>query len=133
MVAMEDLPFTISPSVSNLTIHAEETGESWLEFVAWHPVQGKHAYVRFNLQRPIGIKMCGMGGEGDTGIGEVTASKWLAEINELQREYYPNYADNFKNVRHYYVAGHDDRVEFLAEGFTWEVVEDLPNWLSRPS
>lgn len=131
---MEDLPFTVSPSVSNLTVLAQETGKSWLEFVAWYPDESKYAHVRFNLQRLIGIKMCGMGGEGgDTGIGKVTTSKWLSEINALQREYYPSHSDNFKDVRHYYVAGHDERVEFLAEGFTWEIIEELPNWLDGSS
>lgn len=131
---MTDMQFTISPSVSNLTIHVEENGESWIEFVAWFPVEKKHARVRFTLQREIGIKMCGMGGEiGEHGIGEVTNSKWLAEINAQQLEHYPEYPDNFKNVRHFYLEGHDTSVEFLSEGFTWEIIEELPNWLRKTS
>ena len=131
---MRNLPFTVSPSVSNLILHTQEIGESWLEFVAWYPDEDKYAHVRLNFQRLIGIKMCGMGGEGnDTGIGEVLTSQWLAEINALQGKYYPGDADNFKDVKHFYVAGHDERVEFLAEGFTWEVVEELSNWLGRSS
>lgn len=131
---MDEMPFTISPSVSNLTIHAQESGDNWLDFVAWFPAEKKHAHVRFSLWRLIGIKLCGMGGEaGAEDMGEVVDSKWLAEINALQREYYPSYPDNFKNVRHFYVRGHDKCVEFLAEGFCWGVVEELPDWLRRPS
>lgn len=131
---MTDMPFIISPSVSNLMIHAEENGESWIDFVAWFPVEKKHAHVRFTLQREVGIKMCGMGGEvGGESFGEVTNSKWLAEINAQQLELYPEYPDNFKNVRHFYLKGHDMSVEFLAEGFNWEIIEELPNWFRKPS
>lgn len=131
---MKDMPFTISPSVSNLTVHAHESRESWIDFVAWFPVEKKHAHVRFTLQRSVGVKMCGMGGEvGSDSFGEVVNSKWLAEINAQQLEYYPEYPDNFKEVRHFYIQGHDTAVEFLAEGFSWEIVEELPNWLGKPS
>ena len=130
---MIDMPFTISPSVSNLIVHAEENGESWLDFVAWFPAEKKHAHARFNLRQMIGIKMCGMGGEiGGDSFGEVMNSKWLAEINAQQLRYYPEYPDEFKGVRHFYIVGHDTSVEFLAEGFTWEIIEELPNWLGRP-
>ena len=77
--------------------------------------------------------MCGMGGEvGGDAIGEVTNSKWLAEINAEQLKYYPGYPDNFKNVRHFYLVGHDTNVEFLAVSFTWEIIQELPNWFGKP-
>lgn len=123
------LPFTISPSVSNLVFHAEENGASWLEFVAWYQDQKKYEVVRFTIQRLIGAKMGSVGGEaGAGGIGEVKDSRWLEEINAYQRKHYPGYPDNFKHVHHYFVVGHDDKIEFLAEGFTYQTVKALPNW-----
>lgn len=137
---IQALPFTISPSVSELRLHAAESEPCWIEFVAWyddeknyfkpwHKSEKKYEVVRFKLERMIGVRMCGMGGEaGATGIGVVEKSRWLKEINALQLETYPNHPDNFKDVRHYYIRGHDEAVEFLCEGFTWETVKELPNW-----
>ena len=124
-----DLAFTISPSVSNIVLHSEESGPSWVEFIAWYQQDNKYEIVRITLQRSVGVRMCSVGGEaGTSGIGEVSNSLWLQQLNEHQHKYYPDYADNFKNVRHYYIVGHDESIEFLSEGFTWKTMKVLHNW-----
>jgi hypothetical protein len=126
---IQALPFTVSPSISNIFLNVGESLPGWVEFVAWYKPQKKYEVVRFAFQRLIGIRMCGMGGEaGATGIGEVKESRWLQEINALQLEHYPDCPDNFIHVRHYFIKGHDETIEFLSEGFTWETVKELPNW-----
>ena len=66
-----------------------------------------------------------MGGEANTGIGVHSKSNWLKELNDKQKEYYPSYPDNFKDVKHYYFQGHDVSVEVLAENYSWEVVREF--------
>ncbi len=56
------------------------------------------------------------------GIGMVKDSKWLTETNKQQIISYPNYPDNFKDMKHFYMRGHDCSVEVLAEGFNWKEI-----------
>jgi hypothetical protein len=63
------LPFTVSPSVSDLVFHAEGNGACWLEFVAWYQAEKKYEIVRFTIQRLIGASMGGVSGEaGAVGV-----------------------------------------------------------------
>ncbi len=69
--------------------------------------------------------MYSMGGEARNGIGVISKSTWLQELNKLQLKFYPKYPNNFKSVKHYYFRGHDVSVEVLAEDLTWESTGDI--------
>jgi hypothetical protein len=69
-----------------------------------------------------------LGGEAGHGIGIVHDSIWLAEINTLQKQLYPNSADEFAAVRHYYFASHDVNVEVLAEDIEWATLQQVHGW-----
>lgn len=120
-------PFTISPSTSFLTLHKEEVGEDcWVEFDIFHPGGHETPRVRVTFKRCISARMLGMGGEAAGGIGVLAHSHWLSELADLQRRYYPQYPDNFVNVRHFYFRGHDVTVEVLAEDCSWSFVRNAP-------
>ena len=73
---IDALPFTVSPSVSNIVVHTEETGECWVEFVAWYHAENKYEVVRLSLRRLIGMRVGSFGSEaGAVGIGEVRRSR----------------------------------------------------------
>lgn len=126
--AIMDIPFTVSPSVSSLVLHAEEDGETYLDLIAWYEKQEQYERVRIKFKRCVGARQYAMGGEGKCGLGVLTKSNWLDELNKLQVELYPDYPDNFRNIRHYYFQGHDCSVEVLAEEVTYETINVLENW-----
>ena len=125
-----NLPFEISPSVSELMLHDEESGDTYIEFVAWYTNPTKYEVVRFTFKHCIGSRLYHMGGEGESNgsIGIVENSIWLKGVNTLQTERYPSSPDNFKHVKHYYFSGHDVSIEILAEGFEYESIRELENW-----
>lgn len=118
-------PFTISPSVSDLVLKAEENGDTYLEFEAWNQSDSTRGRVRIRFERCLGARMCCMSGEAGFGIGILSSSKWLDELHQNQRKYYPEYSDNFKDIKHYYFRGHDSSVEVLAENVSFEIVNEF--------
>jgi len=123
--SFDGLPFTISASTSHLCLHAREIGTSSVEFIAWFRGENRHAAVRLEFSRCISARLLAIGGESGQGMGEVLDSRWLAEANQYQRKYYPAHPDNFKDMRHYFLQGHDTSVEVLAEGFTWKEIGEV--------
>jgi len=115
------LPFTVSPSVSEIVFHAEENGDCWIQFVAWYPSEEKHAVIKLSLGRLIEMRS----GEFSSGIWEIKPSEWLERTNAKQRNQFPDSPDNLKDLRHFCVGGHDVGYEFLCRGFTWQKVREL--------
>jgi hypothetical protein len=129
-----NLPFEISPSVSGLVLHMQENDnskeDSYVEMnvVYFSKINGEEnrwERVKFTFDRFLSGRMYCMGGETRYGIGVLHESLWLKELNDLQLRNYPNYPDNFKNVKHYYFRGHDVNIEVLAEGFKWATLLKL--------
>ena len=91
------IPFEISPSVSNLVMHDEETGETYVEFIGWYEKRTKYEIIRFTFQRCVGTRCYSIGGDADynNSIGKVKNSSWLKELNDLQMREHPESADNF--------------------------------------
>ncbi len=118
----DGLPFTISPSTSYLRLCANEVGKDFVEFTGWFQTEDRHATIRFDFFRAISARLLAFSDEAGQGIGVVRRSKWLPEANKYQKSFYPAHADNFKDMKHFFLRGHDCSVEVLAEGFTWSEV-----------
>ena len=119
------LPFEISPSTSYLVLHAEEDGDSYIEFEACNKADSTHGRVRINFERFLGGRQCYMSGEAGFGIGVVQNSQWLGEMNSNQKKYYPSSNGNFSTVKHYYFRGHDAAIEVLAENLNWIIINEF--------
>ncbi len=113
-----------------MVLHDEESGDTYIEFVAWYKKQQKYEIVRITFDRCVGSRCYSMGGEGNgcRSIGRVRFSTWLKDLNTIQKKQYPSFPDNFKDVKHYYFTGHDCTVEILAEGFKYKTIQELENW-----
>ena len=121
-----NLPFTISASVSGLILHSEEdTNHSYVEFEAYKADENTFGLIRFTFDRFLGGRLYSMGGEAGAGIGQLSNSSWLKEINTQQKKWYPKFSNNFKDVKHYFFRGHDASIEVLAEGYSWEIVREF--------
>lgn len=118
-------PFNISPSVSDLVLHATESGDSYIEFEAWNESESTYGRVRLSFLRFLGGRLCYMSGEAGFGIGIVPESKWLAEMIANQKKYSPTSLGNFRDVKHYYFRGHDCAIEVLAENVSWAVINEF--------
>ena len=53
----------------------------------------------------------------------VDESDWLSQLVAAQTKRYPNHADNFSQMKHFYIGGSDTAVEIIAEGFDWATMD----------
>lgn len=110
LTSTDGLPFTLLPPPE-----CKRSREEFVEFTGWFQTENRHGTIRFEFFRCISARLLAFGGEADQG----RRSKWLAETNKSQKAFFPTSPDNFKDVNHYLLRGHDCLVEVLAEGFTW--------------
>jgi hypothetical protein len=120
------VPFKVSASVSALSLRMEEEAgrPCFVEFNALMNDDGRDARIRITFERCLSGKLLSAGGEARTTIrfGTITGSKWLQELSAHQRKYSPRNPDLFSDIRHYFLRGHDARVELLAAGHKWEII-----------
>ena len=118
-----DVPFNILASTPMLQLNMEEESgkDCYVEFFAYFNEEKKNMRVRLYFENCIAGKMLPFSREISykVPIGEVIDSLWIREINELQKEYYPEF-DDLSNVRHLYICGHDVVVEVLADNYVWQ-------------
>ena len=89
-------------------------------------LNGEVKRVRIKPKRMIAVKMAPFGVDPMSyeQIGVVPNSDWIKVLSDQQSRCYPSASDNLNQIENFYFSGSDYTVEFLCEGFFWEIIEE---------